>query len=136
MAGNTLTVACKLPHGLVLQNSRAIMDGKKVLKWIKEGPEVVIKGCATHVGQPITKEIASGFALTHGVDAEFFRTWIEHHAEFPAVKEGLIFAYETAEAVAGEAKDKAELESGFEPLDPDKMPAEFSAPGETVEKVA
>lgn len=134
MTGTTVSVACKLPHGLVLQNSRAVMDGKKVLKWIKDGPEVVIKGAAVHVGEPAGKDISGGFALTHGVDAEFFRNWLEHHAEFPAVKQGLIFAHEQKASAADEAKDRAGIESGFEPLDPENVPAEFRAPGAAIEK--
>jgi hypothetical protein len=134
--GTTVTVASKLPHGLILQNSRPIMDGEKVLTWVKEGPEVVIKGAATRVGEVIGKEIAGGFALTHGVDAEFFAAWIAHHAEFPAVKEGLIFAYEKPNAAASQAKEFAELKSGFEPVDPENLPDEFKAPGASIEKSA
>ena len=129
----TVTVGCKLPHGLVLQlqqGYQATIEGpqgsqRQVTKYTKAGKEVVIKGNAIPAGEAHDKTIVGGFALTYGVDAEFFAEWMLQHSEFPAVVNGLIFAHEKPQVAEGEAKNARDIVSGLEPINPAKLPDEF-----------
>lgn len=91
-----ITVACKLPAGINL------------------GP-VTLNG-SQH------PSAVGGFGLTP-VDADFWAEWSETHKGFAPLVKGLIFAMPTRTAAVGQANERADVKSGFEPLDPDKPPA-------------
>jgi hypothetical protein len=95
--GQQLTVGCKLPNGLHLDHG---------------GKRVTLNGTNS-------TEIIGGHGLTM-VDKEFFDAWYDAHREYPAVKQGLIFAHEKRSNAEGEAKEKVDNPSGFERLDPNK----------------
>lgn len=134
MAG-TVTVACKLPHGLVLQLQEPykvdedVMGGgkKEVTRFRRTGDVVVIEGCAVKMGEPHDKHLASGFALTHGVDADFFAKWMEQNKDLTPVARGMIFAFEKPGSTIAEARNRSGELSGLEPVDPKRLPAEFAA---------
>jgi hypothetical protein len=130
----TVTVACKVPNGLILRTwkmedtteplfgggERTIKNGKA----FQVGEDVVIHGSALNpltlrAGELPEYPHVGGFALTHGVPADFWELWREQHADHPAVKNGLIFAYASQDAAAGAARDRKDLVSGFEGIDPD-----------------
>lgn len=122
-AAQKVTVACKLPHGLRLRIFRMV-DGTenisgnnvRMVKTAEQvGEDVVIKGVAVEFGRE--KALASGFALTPNVDKEFFDEWLKQNAQHDAVKNGLIFAATTRDAVEGKAEDNKSIRSGLEPLD-------------------
>lgn len=125
---STVTVACKLPHGLVLRNfemitrSEPVMGGgtREVQFAEQRGEPVVIKGYATKWGEAPTIQISGGYALTKGVDAEFFDAWLEQNQDHDAVKSGLIFAAERVDYAADKAKERKDLRNGLEPIDPAK----------------
>lgn len=103
MALETVTVACKLPHGLHLDLQR---PGKP-----KE--RVTIHGF-THPGA------IAGFGITENVNKEFFDEWLRQNKDLEPVKQGLIFSHAQQKSVIDQAKDKAYLKSGLEALDPNK----------------
>ncbi|OZI59940.1 hypothetical protein [Bordetella genomosp. 11] len=92
-----ITVACKLPNGLVLD-----LGGKKV----------VLKGSRD-------RDAVAGFGLTQ-VDDGFWSTWATTYKDFPALKRGLIFAHAKESGAAAESKEKQDVKSGLEGLDPEK----------------
>lgn len=100
----TVTVACKLPNGLVIDH---------------KGREVVLTGAnaPTSVG---------GFGLTPNVDADWFDDWMASNLDMPVVANEIIFA-NTAEKAGDEAKEKKGIKTGLEPVDADKL-------GEGIEK--
>ena len=57
--------------------------------------------------------------------------WLEQNRDFAPVKAGLIFAAPKGGSVAAEAREKKDLRSGFEGMNPDKP-----APGIEREKAA
>jgi hypothetical protein len=126
----TVTVACKLPHGLVLRlfamedHDEPVMGGgtKTVKRAIAIGDPVTIHGVATPFGQVPKAPIVGGFALTAGVDAEFFAAWLKQNAKSAVVRNGLIFGHEKPETAQKKAAEMADLRSGLEPLVPDKDP--------------
>ena len=134
MAAETVTVASKLQLGLQLQLQTPYAVSEEVFgggvrdktRYRKTGKVVVINGCAMDRGSPSDKQLVGGFALTPGVDKAFWDEWVAQHQGFPPLEKGEIFAYERISSVTGEAKDKASMKTGGEPLDPDNWPAEFS----------
>jgi hypothetical protein len=94
----TVTVGCKLPHGLHLD-----LNGKRV----------------TLLGTN-SSAVIGGHGITENVDKEFFEKWMSLNKESAAVKAGLIFAHERAGNAQAEAKEKKENKNGFEGLDPKK----------------
>lgn len=133
--GETVTIASKLQLGLELQLQEPYEAQQELhtgairteTRYRKTGEPVVIQGCAVPRGEPHEKHIVGGFALTHGVDKAFWDAWLAQHRNFPPVVNGEIFAYVKPEAAAGTAKERAEIKSGAEPIDPDNLPNEFKA---------
>jgi hypothetical protein len=135
MAG-VVTVACKLPHGLKMRLFReedyqeptagGVMRISK--RWVPLPDAVTVRGVATEVNAPIDPRkpppplIVGGYALTPGVDADFWAAWLKANAEFDAVKNKLIFAYEKHDTTEGKARENASRRSGLEPLDPTRLP--------------
>ena len=98
MASTTVTVGCKLPHGLHLD-----IGGKRV----------TLKGTNA-------SNVIGGHGITENVDKAFFDKWMSQNKESAAVKNGLIFAHEAAQNTKAEAKEKKDNKNGFEGLDPAK----------------
>lgn len=94
---SNITVACKLPHGLVLT-----VGGKSV----------------TLAGSNSSR-IIGGYGLT-SVDKDFFDAWSKEFASFVPLKNGLIFAQDSGAKAEGQAREQADLKSGLEPLDIEK----------------
>lgn len=122
-AGQKITVACKLPHGMRLRLFKMVETTENVsgnnVRMVKiaeqVGEDVVLKGCAVAFGQD--KPLFGGYALTHNVDKEFFDEWLKQNEKHDAVKNGLIFAAATRDAIEGKAEDHEKTRSGLEPLD-------------------
>lgn len=106
MAGPTVTVGCKLPHGLHLDigETRVTLNGVN------------------------STGIIGGHGITENVDKEFFDKWMEMYKKSEMVKNGLIFANEKTASVKAEAIEKKDNPSGFEGINPAK-------PGNGVEPV-
>ncbi|MGR7993840.1 hypothetical protein [Xanthobacter sp. ZOL 2024] len=127
MAGS-VSVACKLPNGLALRVFRMIphiekqKDGsyREIETAAQMGDTVTLKGYAAPFGMAPNAPVAGGYAITSGVDADFWAAWLEQNAEHPVVKNGLVFASERIDSVQKQAKEQAEIKCGLEALDPDK----------------
>jgi hypothetical protein len=65
--------------------------------------------------------MSGGYRLTPGVPADFCDQWLKENADLPAVKDGLIFAHSRESYVRAQAREKAELRSGMEAIDPSKV---------------
>ncbi len=139
----TVTVACKLPHGLIMQlQERAtqvqpVMGGglRETEMWVPSNTHAPIPlyGNAHPENKAPTADLASGFALTYDVPKDFWDQWVEQNKTLPAVKNGLIFAQPNARRAKDEAKDKVSLKTGLERIDPNNLPKEFSKKIETEE---
>jgi hypothetical protein len=84
------------------------------------GPIVIIAGTGFPNG-PTPEDMErprmmTGAALTFGVDRDWFEQWLEQNAEFPPVKNHLIFAHKTEDGVRGLAKEYKDIESGLGPI--------------------
>lgn len=131
---DTVTVACKLPNGLVLRlfdmvsHDEPVLGGgvKPVLSAMPRPDTVTINGNtapATGLAVPITiidsNRRGDGFGLTHNVDRDFFVEWLKQNKDAPYVKEGLIWAYSDMGDVSAKAREQEKLKSGLEPLNPE-----------------
>lgn len=127
-SGAKLTVGCKLPHGLKLRIFRSedievpnLGGGTRMEKRaVQVGETVTLKGNAVVFGVIPEHLITGGFAMTSGVDADFFREWMRQNKDSDVVKQGLIFAQEKADDASAEAQEKRGLRSGLEQIDTSK----------------
>lgn len=121
----TVTVACKLPHGVVIRdhlegvNHENVMGGgtRKVKVYRPVGPKIRIKGPTVPVAFIRQVEVVGGYAITSGVDADVFARWMQWNREAPFVRNLLIYGHEDRDHVLGWAKDHGAVQSGVEPLD-------------------
>jgi hypothetical protein len=135
MAG-TVTVACKLPHGIILREFRMepyqepVLGGgwRETTRAVETGRRHRINGVASHQGQFPTApdgsaiQLASGHALTFGVPSELWANWLDANKDSEMVRNGMVFAYEKQDAVTGKAKEMEGQRSGFERIDPANPP--------------
>lgn len=103
----TVIVACKLPHGIILE------VGKE---------KVELKG-SMHLGRPQTPfYMASQIVGLTKVSRDFWEAWVKQHENFVPYQKGFIFAADKKKKVLDEAKEKETLMHGLEPIDSAKMP--------------
>lgn len=125
--GGTVTVACKLPHGLQLQlqtktNVKIVTrDGgqQDAVQWAKDGVTYTVHGTAIAKGEIPRYKMVAGYALTPGIPKNFWDAWWDQNQSAPYCKQNLIFAYESLDRVRGTAKDNREVRTGQEPLNSD-----------------
>lgn len=128
----TVNVALKYPNGLVLrvyemeEDFEPILGGgqKSIKKAFQVGEDVVLNGSSLDPerlrgGQLPTYPHVGGFGITRGVPKELWEKWLAQNADLPLVKNGLIFAYEDLDRASAVARERAGVESGMEPIDPD-----------------
>ena len=132
-AGGKVVVCSKLPFALELQlcepaniQMRYKQESWVEQVWNKTGPIVVLQGTNYPIGAPPEgvvwpdrPQMASGCALTFGVDADFFEQWLEQNKNSDYVKNKMIFAQEKIEDAKAEAAENKSRDSGFGPLRPD-----------------
>lgn len=138
--GNKTRVYCKLPLGLTLRLFRMVAQREQVLgggtrdftiaELDAEAGEVVIRGnAADRTGGPRDVRVVSDYAITEGVDAEFWDRWLEANKAMPAVVNGLIFASTKRDYGEDQARDFRDKLTGLEPIrsdienDPRKPPS-------------
>lgn len=125
-----ITVACKLPHGLELRlfkmvdMSEPTQGGYRTIARAEPLPNTItIKGYLEkyRIDLPPAARGAE-YALTHGVDKEFFDEWLKQNADHDVVKNKLIFASEKADTVTSMVKENASRRNGLEPINPANLP--------------
>lgn len=133
----TVTVALKLPNGLRLRIYNMVEDNEPTQQGYKKIAraepirdesgdiiEVVLRGWnddqqAGFRNSRIAIPAAPGaFALTHGVDADFMKKWMEDNKDQEIVKKGLICVSENERTIERHLLKKDKLMSGLEPVDP------------------
>lgn len=127
-SGETVTVACKLPHGLELRVFDMIEvyepvmgGGSRMVQKAQAMPVVVkINGFAYELDKGPRLQTFGQFALTFGVDKGFFDSWLEQNADSDLVKNGLIFSASAPDTAKEMAVDRRLERSGLEAVDPTK----------------
>ncbi len=129
VTGETVTVACKLPHGLDLRlfemvpTPEPIMGGgSRIVDQARPMPKIVkLNGFANPVNAAPKSLTYGGYGMTYNVDKEFFERWLEQNADSDIVQKELIFALESHEDAHEMAHDQKDVVSGLEAVDPTKV---------------
>jgi hypothetical protein len=135
----TMTVACKIPNGLML---RVFVDEKYSVPVMAGGVKEVtrsrptswsqkLNGPARKIGQDVAHQIMHGAGLTHGVDADLFALWLEQNKDSDVVRKGLVFGQPKANDTIQQALEHRAEKSGLEAVDPANLPDEFKRKIET-----
>jgi hypothetical protein len=109
---NTLSVGCKLPHGIHL-DIRVLGQPTR---------RVTLKGTNSLNTGLIRVATIGGYAVTEDVPKEFFEEWMKRNAEHPAVKNNLIFAHGQLASVRSMGDELEDQETGLEPINPNALP--------------
>lgn len=126
----TVVIACKHPHGLLLQlhafsevPEPVMGGGTRTVKLAHPAGEPVhIHGPNAPFGEAPKAEVVGGYALTHGVPKEFWDKWCEQNKGCAILKNELIFAYEKGEDAKAKAKENKAVRTGMEPVNPAEPP--------------
>ena len=129
-SGPTVTVACKLPHGLVLRvfdmipTQEPVMGGGyREVKIARELPQTYVVNGNSHPQNKAPKSpISGGYALTFGIPKDFWDRWLKENEQSDMVLNGLIFAHEKPDYVQDKAEDNETVTTGLERLNPDRLP--------------
>lgn len=122
----TVTVACKLPNGLILrvfdmvETQEAVQGGYRTVKIARpKGNSITIKGYLEKYNPALPPAaVSSSFALTSGVPKDFWELWLSQNADLEAVVKGHIFAADHHNTVKSMTREREDLRSGLEPIDP------------------
>lgn len=112
-AAGTVTVACRLPAGLRIEN----VPGHGTIMFKGSNDEWALK-MADEYGEA---------GLTSGVPADAW-DWISNHPFYSKskwFKSGAVFAAVKSKDVIKEAQNRADETTGFEALDPEELPAKI-----------
>jgi hypothetical protein len=132
----TVTVACKLPHGVWLRVFKTedwdepVMGGgyRKTTRAVELAEHrVLIGGVAAPFGMSPASPMSFGYALTHNVPAQVWEKWVEDNRDSDIVRKKLIFAFAKDADVIAATREHETVKSGLEPLDPHNLPREFQA---------
>lgn len=135
--GDTVTVACKLPHGIVLrvfgfdEIDEPMRDGSwKKIKRPRplEGLTFTVRGTwAGSAGQAFHRNNSSvaellpgGYALTQGCPKHIWEQWYAQNQRSMIVRNKIVFAHASHSTIQHEARTFREVRTGMEPLDPSK----------------
>ena len=128
MAG-TVVVACKITNGLILRlfemadTPEVHPNGfRTIQKARQKGDPVKIAGYAHDIMHVPKAPISGGYALTTGVDADFWEEWLDQNRDADYVRNGLIFAHEKSADVRAQAKEYRARPDNQGPIVPDSDP--------------
>jgi hypothetical protein len=129
-SASTVTVACKLPNGLILQlwemgdEFESSPTGTRTIKKAhKKGEPIKLNGCALKFGQVPEVPMPGGYALTQ-VPADFWEEWVAQDPNRDVLVNRVIFAHSTMDATSQQAREQhvEKVKSGLEPIDPKNPP--------------
>lgn len=128
----TVTVACKLPNGLVLRVYDYVKAQEPTPGGLREvtvpkqrAEEYVLNGWSHPQNRASHCLLADGYALTMNIPKAFWDKWLEQNKDTDFVRKHLIYAHVKMENAVDFAKEHAKVRSGLERLDPDKLPGKL-----------
>jgi hypothetical protein len=128
--GATVTVGCKMPNGLILRifdmvkENQPIMGGgfREVSVAKAVGPTYTVRGYSAPEGRSPKATVIGGYALTAGIDADFWERWLAENKDADYVTNRLIFAHEKVTDTKAEARDNKDTWDGRHRMVPDTDP--------------
>lgn len=131
-ANSTVAVASKLPFDIILKlydfkgRSEPVMGGgMREFKIAIPRPNMktfIVQGNSFPQNKGAHQQISSGFAITHDIPKAFWDEWIAQNRDADYVRNGMIFAHAQIASTMAEAREKEDVKSNLERLDPNKLP--------------
>lgn len=121
-AAAILVIGCKLPSGLKLEIGKPHDPGYRSVD-LKGANHGEYQGRADS-GRIFVPKTEQGFGLTR-VPADLWEEWKKRHKVNATrwLRDGVLFVAEDGESARAMAADHAEVTTGFEQLNPDKLPS-------------
>jgi hypothetical protein len=124
-AGDTVTIACKFPNGILMSvydmkdhQVPVLGGGQRTEKRAAAiGEPIKINGPASLEGVSPKCEVVGGYALTFGVPADIAKKWFEDNKDSPLVRNNIIYISANADRARAQGKEMKGERSGFERLD-------------------
>lgn len=123
----TVTVACKIPQGLILRlfkmedRTEGGIGGTTYTTKVAlpVGPRYVINGPGYDKNDGLPDyTIKERAALTHGIPLDFWEEWMKQNQDSECVRNNLVFSAKSGSEAIARAKEFRSARSGFEPIDP------------------
>jgi hypothetical protein len=108
-SSDTVTVGCKLPHGIHMDLQNKGESRKRV----------TLKGNND-------KKVIGGFGITENVPKAHFDEWIKRNKNHPSVTGGYIFSMRDMASAEAAAEERKDLRNGLEALDQEKPAKDIS----------
>lgn len=128
---DTVTVACRVPNGLVLHVDRMVDGfepimggGVRTIKVAEAmGQTYTLAGPAIDLvklqrDQGLDKQVVGGYGLTPGVPRDFWEAWEAQNRDSALVRNRQVFAAATESRARDQSREQAKVRSGLEPVDP------------------
>lgn len=120
----TVTVLCRLPHGIELRiipdgeierRTKLSEDKRPDLRPISVLSRVVLNGANTAPNYHPKDNRMLGRVGKTAVDKAFWLKWVEQHAKSDLVKNHVVFAEQTDARADAKAREFADIKTGYEP---------------------
>lgn len=133
----TVTIGCKLPHGMILElgyqvtekdkTGRDFLSVKKLPNYkrvrLNGWHEASGAGAITRAGLvPPPSALRPTSGITKNVPRDFWEAWKKAHPDMLKRLNGVIFEATDDVEAAAKAIDANQVPTGLEPLDPSKLP--------------
>lgn len=128
---DTVTIACKLPNGLILHiddmvdTAEATPNGIITTKRaVAREQKYTLNGFAIDIdllkkNNGLDKIVTSGYALTSGIPRDFWEAWLHQNKDSLLVKNHIVFAASNETEVRAVVREHKNTRSGLEPINPD-----------------
>jgi len=134
---NTVAIACRLPHGFVLQAQErfAVAEptqsdpSRKVERSRYTGQKFRVAGFAVSrdpADEAERQTVVSGYGITPGVPKDLWDAFLRDNEDWEPIKRGLVAAFESESRAKGYAREGAAGFSGLEGIRMTDLPTEFS----------
>lgn len=112
---DTVTVATKLPHGLVASLKDA--DGHVTEKYLFRGARLAVNAKGREIStHEVTGDFGEAYGLTPNIPRRFWEQWAAENASYPPFAKGFIFAQDNAVNARAQAREFADEKTGLEPM--------------------
>ena len=134
---NTVAIACRLPHGFVLQAQErfAVAEptqsdpSRKVERSRYTGQKFRVAGFAVSRDPSDETErqtVVAGYGITPDVPKDLWDAFLRDNEDWEPIKRGLVAAFETESRAKGYAREGSAGFSGLEGIRMTDLPTEFS----------
>ncbi len=108
----SIAVACRLPHGLHLDNYTDMPEGNA-----PHNPEARVRVTLNGANK---SQIIGGAGITF-VEKSHWETWLKRNTNAPFIKNGAVFVAKNAADASAEAMQRVSDKTGFEQAKPEEV---------------